>query len=53
LAKKARIAEGTVSRFEEWYIKPDFRTIRKLAEALGVEPGEIEFWEEECDVQSS
>ena len=43
LAKRAGIAAETVNRLERGRRKPSFITIRKLAKALGVEPGEIEF----------
>ena len=43
LAKKAGISATTVCRLEKGKEKPRFVTIRKLAEALGVEPGEIGF----------
>ena len=43
LADKAQISEVTLNRLENRKQKPAFRTIRKLAKALGVEPGEIEF----------
>ena len=43
LAKKAGISHITLSRLENNKQKPAFRTIRKLAKALGVEPGEIKF----------
>ncbi len=43
LAEKAEIATETVNRLERGKRKPSFKTIRKLAKALGVEPAEIEF----------
>ena len=43
LATKAEITTETVNRLERGNRKPSFKTIRKLAEALGVEPGDIEF----------
>lgn len=43
LAKKAGVTESTINRLEGSKQKPTFKTIRKLAKALGVEPGEIEF----------
>jgi len=43
LAKKTGIAASTINRLENGKQKPTFKTIRKLAVALGVEPGEIEF----------
>ncbi len=43
LAERAGIAAETVNRLERRKRRPSFITIRKLAKALGVEPGEIEF----------
>ncbi len=43
LAAKADITTETVNRLERGNRKPSFKTIRKLAEALGVKPGDIEF----------
>ncbi len=43
LARKTGIAASTINRLEGSKQKPTFKTIRKLAKALGVEPGEIEF----------
>ncbi len=43
LADKAEIATETVNRLERGKREPSFKTIRKLAKALGVEPAEIEF----------
>lgn len=43
LADKAQVSEITLNRLENGKQKPRFITIRKLAKALGVEPGEIEF----------
>jgi len=43
LAKKAGISRDTVNQIENGKQKPSFLTIHKLAAALGVEPGEIEF----------
>ena len=43
LAEKAQISEITLNRLENKKQKPSFKTIRKLAKALGVEPGDIEF----------
>ena len=43
LAKNAGVAAATVNRLEKGKQKPNFKTIRKLAKALGVEPAEIEF----------
>ena len=43
LAEKAQISEITLNRLENKKQKPSFKTIRKLAKALGVEPGNIEF----------
>ena len=43
LADKAGVTKATVNRLEKELHKPTYRTIRKLAAALGVEQGEIEF----------
>ena len=43
LSKLSGITAATISRLETGKEKPRFVTIRKLAAALGVEPGEIEF----------
>ncbi|MGI2336896.1 MAG: helix-turn-helix domain-containing protein [Dehalogenimonas sp.] len=43
LGDKADISQKTISQLELGKQKPNFKTIRKLAEALGVEPCEIEF----------
>ena len=43
LATKAEITTETVNRLERGNRKPSFKTIHRLAKALGVEPGEIEF----------
>ena len=43
LAEYAGIALVTLNRLEKGKQKPSFKTIRKLAKAFGVEPGEIEF----------
>ena len=42
LAKRADLAAETVNRLEKGR-RPSFITIHKLAKALGVEPGDIEF----------
>jgi len=43
LAEAAGISLITLNRLENGKQKPSFKTIRKLAEALGVKPGDIEF----------
>jgi transcriptional regulator with XRE-family HTH domain len=43
LAQKAGLTVVTINRIEKGRQKPRFKTIRKLAEALSVEPGDIEF----------
>jgi len=43
LAKKAGVSESTINRLERGLEKPRWVTIRKLAKALGVKPGEIDF----------
>lgn len=41
LSRETGIAESTISHLELGKQRPTFQTIRKLAEALGVEPSEI------------
>ncbi len=41
LAEKAGIGTATLSRIENDRVEPHFRTIRKLAKALGVDPSEL------------
>jgi len=41
LAKRARISQGTVWRIENGFAEVHPRTIRRLAAALDVEPGEL------------
>ena len=43
LAQKAGLVVVTINRIEKGHQKPRFKTIRKLAKALKVEPSEIEF----------
>jgi transcriptional regulator with XRE-family HTH domain len=44
LAKESGISEGTINRLEKGNThEPNFKTIRDLAKALGVDPHEIEF----------
>ncbi len=43
LSKKTGIATSTISRLENGVQKPNFRTIHRIADALGVEPAEVEF----------
>ncbi len=43
LAQLAGLVVVTINRVEKGRQKPRFSTIRKLAKALGVPPGEIEF----------
>ncbi len=43
LAEKAGISRDTVIHLEIGKQKPTFKTVRKLAKALGVEPGDIDF----------
>ncbi len=38
LAEKSGVGTNTIIRIERGQVEPHFRTIRKLAEALGVEP---------------
>ncbi len=41
LAKKAGVTEKTIIRLEKGRSGPKWQTLRKLAEALGVKPGEL------------
>lgn len=41
LAEKAKTSPTTIARLEAQTVDAQFRTIRKLAEALGVEPEEL------------
>jgi len=43
LAEKSGIAHATICRLEIGKQKPTFKTIRKLAEALGVDASDIDF----------
>ena len=43
LAAKAGVSQFTVTRLESGLQKPYFSTIKKLAKALDVQPGEIRF----------
>jgi transcriptional regulator with XRE-family HTH domain len=43
LAKESEMTTGTINRLENGRQKPRLTTIRKLAKALSVEPGDIEF----------
>jgi len=43
LAQKAEVSHITINRIETGKQNPSFKTIRKLAKALGVKPGEIKF----------
>jgi len=43
LAQKAGVSKDTINRLESGKQRPTFQTIRKLAKALGVEPGYIDF----------
>ena len=43
LAQKAGVGRDTINRLENGKQKPTFRTIRKLASALGIESSEIDF----------
>jgi transcriptional regulator with XRE-family HTH domain len=43
LARRSGVATTTINRLENGHHKPHFITIRKLAEALGVEPSVIDF----------
>lgn len=41
LAERANVGYPTVSRIENDHVEPHFRTIRKLAAALGIDPSEL------------
>lgn len=41
LAQRASIGTATLNRIEKDRVEPHFRTIRKLAKALGVDPAEL------------
>jgi transcriptional regulator with XRE-family HTH domain len=41
LAERAGIGTATLNRIERDRVEPHFRTIRKLAKALGVDPAEL------------
>lgn len=43
LSESSGVAVSTISRIENGLQKPQFVTIRALAEALQVEPSELEF----------
>jgi transcriptional regulator with XRE-family HTH domain len=41
LARKSGLGVNTIIRIERNQVEPHFRTIRKLAEALGIDPKEL------------
>ena len=41
LAELADVGYPTISRIENDHAEPHFRTIRKLAKALGIDPSEL------------
>jgi len=41
LAERSGVSRQTINRIEQGEIEPRFKTVRQLAEALGVEPGEL------------
>jgi transcriptional regulator with XRE-family HTH domain len=43
LGEKAGIGANTVNRIEKGLQMPTFKTIKKLAKALGIDPSEISF----------
>ena len=43
LAKLSGVTAATISRIENGVERPRFVTIRKLAKALNVDPGDIDF----------
>ena len=52
LAERTGIAEATISRLENGAQRPRISTVRKIAEALGVQPEDLIVWgaeEEEAE----
>lgn len=45
LAERIEVTVGTINRIERGVHRPRLGTIRKLAEALGVDPDELVVWE--------
>jgi len=41
LAEKAGVSQSTIANIERDNVEPQFRTIRKLAKALDIEPTEL------------
>ena len=41
LAARAELGVPTISRIENGWVEPHFRTIRKLAKALDLDPAEL------------
>ncbi len=41
LAEAAQVAPATIVRIEQGQVTPNFQTIKKLATALGIAPGEL------------
>ena len=41
LAEKASVSQSTIANIERDNVEPQFRTIRKLAKALDVDPTEL------------
>lgn len=41
LAERSGVHQVTISRIEQGDVEPRFKTIKRLAEVLGVEPGEL------------
>ena len=52
LADKAGVAPGTIVRIEAGGAPPRFVTMRKIAAALGVEPGEIDEFARAIEVRA-
>lgn len=44
LAERTGISEATLSRIENGLQRPRISTVRKIATALGVQPGELVDW---------
>ena len=47
LAERIEVTVGTINRIERGVHRPRLGTIRKLAEALGVDPDELVVWDDD------
>ena len=45
LAERVGVTQGTINRIERGVHRPRLATVRRLAEALGVDPDELVVWE--------